>query len=479
MENKEKTYDYKELELKIGVEIHQQLDTHKLFCKCPSLLRAEEPDFIVKRKIYAVAGETGKIDAAAAYEQSRKREFVYEGYSDTTCEIEMDESPPLYVNKEALKIALQVAFLLNAKPLRAMQVMRKTVVDGSNTSGFQRTIMIATNGYLVINNKKIGISAICLEEDAARIIKQDENNVFYRLDRLGIPLIEISTNPDINNPEEAKEAASKIGEILRACKVKRGIGTIRQDVNINIKSHPRVEIKGFQDIRVMPKTILNEIERQKNNTNKQAEVRRANPDATTTFLRPIPSAERMYPETDLPLIRVSEEEIKEIKNNLPELKESITARLEEKIKNPEIINELIRQNKVEMFEELSEIYDENVIAKVITMIPKSIEAHHKISTNKITKNVFESIFKALRDKKISEGAVEQILTDFCKGEDLEKLISQRKPVSEEDIEAEIKEIVEKNRQLSFNAVMGLAMAKLKGKADGKKIAELVKKLLSI
>ena len=117
--------------------------------------------------------ETGKVDAAAAYEQSRKREFVYEGYSDTTCEIELDEAPPKYINKEALRIALEISLLFNAEPLAKTQVMRKTVVDGSNTSGFQRTVMIARNGYVTVKDKKIKIYSICLEEDSARIIKHE------------------------------------------------------------------------------------------------------------------------------------------------------------------------------------------------------------------------------------------------------------------------------------------------------------------
>ena len=134
--------DDQKLGLKCGLEIHQQLDTKKLFCNCPSILRKDEPDFQIKRRLHAVAGESGEIDTAAEYQASLKKEFIYQGY-DTTCLIELDEEPPHEINKEALQIAVQIAILLHAKIFPLSQIMRKTVIDGSNTSGFQRSVMIA------------------------------------------------------------------------------------------------------------------------------------------------------------------------------------------------------------------------------------------------------------------------------------------------------------------------------------------------
>src|SRR3989344_8676283 len=162
--------DYDKIGLKVGLEIHQQLDTGKLFCHCPSLLRKDEPDFTVKRKLHAVAGETGEIDPAVLHQVSLKKNFVYEGY-DTTCLVELDEEPPKEINKDALKIAIQIAILLNAKIFPMTQIMRKTVVDGSNTGGFQRTILIARDGFVETKYGKVGIDSICLEEDSARKVE--------------------------------------------------------------------------------------------------------------------------------------------------------------------------------------------------------------------------------------------------------------------------------------------------------------------
>ena len=190
--------DYTKLKFKSGLEIHQQLDTSKLFCNCKSLLRKDSPDFVVKRKLHAVAGESGEVDVAAQYQKSLDKEFEYQGF-DSTCLVELDEEPPHEINKEALKIAIHISLLLNCKIMPITQIMRKTVIDGSNTSGFQRTVLIAKEGYLETVNGRVGIESVFLEEDAARIVERTDKKEIYKLDRLGIPLVEIVTAPDIKN----------------------------------------------------------------------------------------------------------------------------------------------------------------------------------------------------------------------------------------------------------------------------------------
>ncbi len=255
--------DYEKLGFKAGIEIHQQLDTHKLFCECPSEMRDDQPDFIVKRKMRAVAGELGDVDPAALHEFLRDKEFIYEAYSNSNCLVELDEEPPHPLNREALDICLEVSLLLNARPVDELQVMRKTVIDGSNTSGFQRTVLIAMDGYIETKEGRVRIPSISLEEDAARKIREEDNTIVYRLDRLGIPLIELGTEPDIKNPNHAREVAEKLGMILRATgKVKRGLGTIRQDLNVSITGGERIEIKGVQDLRSISRIMRGEVRRQ-------------------------------------------------------------------------------------------------------------------------------------------------------------------------------------------------------------------------
>ncbi len=241
------------LGLKVGIEIHQQLEGRKLFCHCPTLLRDDQPDFTVERQLRASAGEGGKIDVAAQEEQAKGKTFVYEGYHDSTCLIELDEEPPHEINPEALHTTLQFSLLTKSSISPLVQVMRKTVVDGSNTSGFQRTALIARHGKIETSEGAVRIMNISLEEDAGKIISENQTTKTYRLDRLGIPLIEIGTEADIKSPEQCQETAKKIGYLLRSLPgVKRGLGTIRQDVNVSITGGTRIEIKGAQDLRQLP-----------------------------------------------------------------------------------------------------------------------------------------------------------------------------------------------------------------------------------
>ncbi len=249
--------------MKSGLEIHQQLDVGKLFCSCDAVLRKDKPDFVIERKLRAMAGETGRVDIAAAFAQAKGLTYKYEGYDANTCLVELDEEPPHPINQEALKTALQVALYLHCEIPDRIQVMRKTVVDGSNTSGFQRTMMIGSNGWLDVAGDKVPIDFVGLEEDAARRIAEDKKSVTYRLDRLGIPLLEVTTGPHMTSPEQVQKVARQIGLLIRATgKARRGIGTIRQDVNVSSPGHPRVEMKGVQELRSMPLIVKKEVERQ-------------------------------------------------------------------------------------------------------------------------------------------------------------------------------------------------------------------------
>lgn len=255
--------DYKKLGLKVGLECHQQLDVGKLFCSCPSNINDGPYEYSVTRKLRPVASEKGEFDKAALQEFKKNLEYIYEFHKDYACLVELDEEPPHEINPTALRAAFEVALKTNATIFDVIYIMRKMVIDGSNTTGFQRTMQIAKNGILEVNGEKIRVQTICLEEDACRIIEQGEGFVRYGLDRLGIPLIEFTTAPDIHTPEMTKEVAKKIGELFRITGfAKRGLGTIRQDINISIKGGARIEIKGVQDLDLIDTYVRNEVIRQ-------------------------------------------------------------------------------------------------------------------------------------------------------------------------------------------------------------------------
>jgi len=476
--------DYSKLKFKCGLEIHQQIDTNKLFCDCPSVLRNDEPDREFRRKLHAVAGESGEVDVAAKYQAGLKKEFVYQFYNDSNCLIELDEEPPHNLNEDALKTALQISILLNCEIIPLTQIMRKTVINGSNTSGFQRTVLIARDGFVETSSGKVGIATICLEEDSAREVSSDDKKTVYRLDRLGIPLIEIATYPDIKFPEQAKEVALYIGDVLRSCKVKRGIGTIRQDVNVSIKNENRVEIKGVQDMKTFLKTIDNEVLRQKKLSDEkkptQSEVRNALPDATTKFIRPMPGADRMYPETDLPLLKISRDLINECKKNLPKLKSEHEGDLKKTGLNSEMIKLLISENKIEEFKMLLEVYkNPNFISKMILLFPKEISAKTGKKLDEVEELISEyynDIINELNKKRISESDIKEILIKLAEGKSFAEAIRIEK-VDNSEIEEKILKIINEKPGLNANAYMGLVMSQLKGKIDGKEAMQMINKLM--
>jgi glutamyl-tRNA(Gln) amidotransferase subunit E len=258
---------YQDLGFRAGLEIHQQLDTSKLFCSCPSEL-LDEVDRSILRRLSPTQSEMGELDTAALAEAGRSLVFNYEA-NGSSCLMEADEEPPHPLNGEALEIGLLVAHLLHARPVDEVHYMRKIVIDGSNTTGFQRTALYARDGHLEVGGHEVGVYGLWLEEDAARRIEEGvargrERQATFRLDRLGIPLIELATAPEVRTPAEMRVVAERLGTLLRATKrVKRGLGTIRQDLNVSITGGTRVEIKGVQDLRRIPEYVAEEVERQR------------------------------------------------------------------------------------------------------------------------------------------------------------------------------------------------------------------------
>ena len=476
---------YKKLNFKSGLEIHQQLDSNrKLFCNCPPLLRKDSPDFVIKRKLHAVPGESGEIDVAAEHEADLNKEFFYQGHYDNTCLVELDEEPPYEINKDALKIAVQIGLLMNMKIIPITQIMRKTVIDGSNTSGFQRTVLIACDGFIETSRGKVKIDWLYLEEDACRTVSRGDKTVVFNLDRLGIPLVEVVTAPDIRDADHAKEVALKLGEILRSCNVRRGIGTIRQDVNISIRCENRVEIKGMQDMNIFVKAIENEVLRQEKLSDEkkpvEMEVRNVLPDASTKFMRPLPGSARMYPETDLPLLRVSRDFINTAKKNLPKLRIEVKGDLKKQGLTEEMIGILFKRNKLEEFKELIGVYNNpKLIAKILLIFPKQISASLKISLSKVENsilNFYGDVLRELKKKKIKEGDIKGVLTRLASGKSFRDSVKIEKKDLHE-VEEKIMKIIKDKPGLSANAYMGIVMKEFKGKVNGKEVIDLIGKFL--
>lgn len=472
--------DYSKLGFKCGLEIHQQLKTRKLFCACPAELRNDEPDKIVERELRPMAGETGQIDVAALYEGRKKMRYLYEVYNNSTCLVELDEAPPLVINDDTLEIGLLIAKMLNCEIPDVLEVMRKTVLNGSNTSGFQRTVLIGVNGYVNAPSGKVSIQTVCLEEDSARRTAESPGTVTYRLDRLGIPLIEIATGPDIKTPEQAKEVAKIIGDLLRSTgKVMRGIGTIRQDLNVSITGGTRVEIKGVQNLENVPEIVKEEIKRQKwlidGGKRVAPEVRNVLPDNKTKFLRPMPGAARMYPETDHPFVTIPRTRINKIK--FPESLDAKGSRYTKMGLSPDLVKQMVSSELSGVFDELVRKYKKvkpQIIATTILSTAKDVKRKLNQEESVFLPEHFDSIFSSLNSDQISKDAILDVMLEVAKGSQLKKTLTRFKKLSRQELTAKVASLKKKYSSLPQGALIGKAMSELRGRADGKEIMQLLK-----
>jgi len=614
--------------VKVGLEIHQQLATNKkLFCNCTPL---ESDEYFTKfqRKLRVSKSELGEFDPAVLFEKSKSKTIIYYANPKSSCLVEQDEEPPHELDEDARKIALIIASSLKSNIFTEIYPMRKTVIDGSNTTGFQRTMLISQGGFYDVEGTKIGIQSICLEEDAAKILGEQGSIRKYGLERLGIPLVEIATEPFEVKPREVRKIALSLGRILRSTKkVKRGLGSIRQDVNISIKDGGVViEVKGVQQLEQLEKVVEYEAKRQhgllkiskklreknwihnykndrkditelfskckskiiqnaikKNqkifavsfrnmagmfgyspyegirlgkevaelvrffglggifhsdelpnfgveesdlenlkeflkineddgflilaipeekihiivdqiilriehikNVGIPIDTRLATQTGETKFLRPRPGAARMYPETDIPPIIISKEELENARKNIPKSWDESIKELQTKYKiNPQLTEQIFDSRYIELFEKVVEktkvspTFVASVLCSTITNLERSGLNSNLLQNEDIVKS-----FELLEVGEISKESIEIIFENIMAGK--AKTVKEAmkntaiEAVNESDLEKIIEEIVEKNQEIIINQkeravgpLMGIAMKELRGKASG----EIVNKLL--
>lgn len=620
------------MKVKVGLELHQQLATnYKLFCGCQASLGVTETEYKFIRRLRPTQSELGEVDPAALFEFKKGRYIVYEVDDASSCLVEMDEEPPHPLNEEAVEIALTVALMLNASPVDEIHVMRKIVIDGSNTAGFQRTALIASGGYVDVENKRVPIQTICIEEDAARLIKQEGEAIYYRLDRLGIPLIEIATAPVIESPKEALTVAYSIGRILRATgRVRRGLGSIRQDVNISVEGGGLIEVKGVQKLDLIEKVVEYEVMRQKNllairdelqargckpidimnspivdltevfsstssriirNAIKSGgrvlgivlkgfggllarelqpglrfggefatrasfwggvggifhtdelpaygitaeevakvkslsgaddldavvfvadkyskaemalkaiqeralealkgvpdETRGPNPDGTTRYMRPRPGAARMYPETDIPPLRITEDLLLKVKRSLPEHPSIVLNNLVEVYGlNRKLAEQLIDSEYLNVFKSIMSVVKipAKFVAATLTETLKSLE-REGFDVSVLPDLTLMDVFKCVDRGFMVKENVPDVLKWLCLNvnmgvEDALKALNIRlltreelEEVVDDAIEAK-SDLVEKMGVKALDSIMGFLMGKLRGRVDPQLLMEVIRR----
>lgn len=609
--------------LKVGLEIHQQLATNKkLFCGCQPV---ELDDFPLRfsRKLRLAKSEFGKYDPAALFESSKSKVIYYNANPQSSCLVEFDDEPPHGLDLDAKLTALIIASALHSNIFNEGYVMRKIVIDGSNTSGFQRTMLVAQGGYLQVEGKKIGVQTICLEEDAAKLLKDTEDAREYALDRLGTPLVEIALEPVSGSPTEIKKIALSLGRLLRVTRrVTRGIGSIRQDVNVSVTGGGIVEVKGVQQLDQLEKVILYEAKRQhglqliaeklekieldglskkdsidvtsffanckskiiqkslkdgstitalgvagfagmfgyepyegirlgkeigqqvrffgiggifhsdelpnygiekddveqlreflklQNNDGfliiagskdkiefaldavinrikdakkgAPAETRAVVPSGETVFLRPRPGSSRMYPETDIPPILVTDEEMTLAKNNIPKSWDDTILELQKKYGlNAQLAEQVFDSEYLDLFESIcaNKQANPNFVASALCSTITNLQ-RQGLDSALLKQEHITRVFELLVEDRITKESVEMIFENIMS----EKIKSPDEfmhsvTFGDKELEQFLDELIKNNLQTiqkqgihSASLLMGLAMKSLRGKVSGEKLSKLL------
>ncbi len=268
--------DYATVGFKSGLEIHQQLLTEsKLFCRCPAGQYSDHYHAEILRHMRPTLSELGEYDGTALMEFKTKKDIVYRINRETVCTYEMDDTPPFMVDEQALDIALGIGLLYRCAMVDELHIARKQYLDGSIPTGFQRTTIVGVDGSVPYKDRHIHIVQLGLEEDACREVSDIGHLRVYLTDRLGMPLIETVTAPDMRTPVEVAEVAQLLRRIVRSTgRVRTGIGAAREDVNVSVTGGTRIEIKGVPRIPLIPLLTYNEAMRQWNLLRLREELRR-------------------------------------------------------------------------------------------------------------------------------------------------------------------------------------------------------------
>ena len=616
--------------VKVGLEIHQQLATNKkLFCNCTPI-ESDEYSIKFQRKLRVSKSELGEFDPAALFESTKSKTIMYYANHESSCLVEQDEEPPHELDTDARKIALIISSALKSNIFSEIYPMRKTVIDGSNTTGFQRTMLISQGGFYNAGKTKIGIQSICLEEDAAKILGEEGSIRKFGLERLGVPLVEIATDPFEVELTEIKKIALSLGRILRSTKkVKRGLGSIRQDVNVSIKDGNGVviEVKGVQQLDQLEKVVEYEAKRQhgllqiskkiqeknweftdedkkditelfskckskiiQNAIKKNQRIiavsfkkmagifgflpyegirlgkevaelvrffgiggvfhsdelpnygieesdleelrkfvkikendaflilaspeekihtivnqiilriehirdhgipidtRLATQTGETKFLRPRPGSARMYPETDIPPIIITKEELSEAEKNIPKSWDDSIKEIETKYKiNPQLAEQIFDSRYIGLFENIIKKINTNptFVASILCSSITNLE-RSGLDSNLLKNEEISKLFQLLEKGEISKESIEIILENIMSGKSktVKEAIENTsiESISGIDLEKIIEEIVEKNESIIKNQkeraigpLMGIVMKELRGKASGEMINSLLLK----
>lgn len=473
-----------EYDIVIGMEIHAELATKsKIFCSCSTTFGADENTHACP----VCLGMPGVLPV---------------------------------LNEKVVEYATRAGLALNCHIANFSKMDRKNYFYPDLPKAYQTSqfdLPICTGGVVDIEvegeKKEIGITRIHIEEDAGKLLHESADGTLVDVNRCGVPLIEIVTEPDIRGAEEARVFAEKIRNILEYvgvsdCKMEEG--SIRFDVNLSVKEKgsdvlgTRTEMKNLNSFRALVRAVQYESKRQIielkkghriiQETRKWDDVK-----GVSSSMRSKEEAHdyRYFPEPDLVPIVITDETIEQIKSGLPELPEAKRARYVAEYKLPDYDAGVLTASKVtaKFFEETVALYDEpkQISNWLMVDIPAMLKEKELSMENiPFTPAELAELLKLIKDGTISGTIGKKVLEKMFEEDKTPKAIvkennwAQMSDTSE--LEGIIAQVIEDNpksiedigagNQKAYGFLTGQVMKATKGQANPQVANKIIRELVA-
>jgi len=473
-----------EYEIVIGMEIHIELGTKtKIFCSCPTEFGQDE--------------------------------------NTHTCPVCLGMPGVLPVlNEKVVEYATRAGLALNCEIAHFSKMDRKNYFYPDLPKAYQTSqfdLPICTGGVVGIEvdgvKKDIGITRIHIEEDAGKLLHESADGTLLDVNRCGVPLIEIVTEPDLRSAEEARAFAEKVRNILEYtgvsdCKMEQG--SMRFDVNLSIREKgaevlgTRTEMKNLNSFRALIRAVQYESKRQiieikKGHTIIQETRKWDDTKGTSSSLRSKEEAHdyRYFPEPDLVPIVLEPAYIEKIKSELPELPEAKKQRYIDEYKLPEYDAGVLTTTGVtaRFFEDAVALYNEpkQISNWMMVEIPPLLKENELSMENiSITPAQLVELLKLVKNNEISGNTGKEVLKEmFSTGKNPGDIVKEKGLAQMSDtgeLEAIIEKIVSDNpksvedigagNEKAYGFLTGQVMKATKGKANAQVANEIIRAVVA-
>ncbi|MHA1194779.1 MAG: Asp-tRNA(Asn)/Glu-tRNA(Gln) amidotransferase subunit GatB [Promethearchaeota archaeon] len=473
----------------IGLEVHIQLTNleTKLFCSCKTDYRGSPPN---TRICPVCLGLPGSLPV---------------------------------INKKAIEFATKLAIALDSKINNYTYFFRKNYFYPDLPKNFQISQYnkaggkaFADGGKITINinsrKKDIILNRIHLEEDPARLVHKGSiaTSPYTLVDynRSGVCLIEIVTEPVMNSPEEAREFLKQLKSIVQYTGISNLDleGAVRVDANISIKGYERSEVKNINSFKEVERALKWEISRQKTLLKRGKELTQEtrhwdDKRRVTISLRTKEFEEdyRYFPEQDLVPMEISEEFIRKVKEELPEMPNERSKRFQEEYSLSEFDadNLVLDKNIADFYEQgikLDKTFGPQEFKQYCNWLMNDIlgwlnENNLQINETKLRPKQVVDLINSIKKGEITTKIAKTFIPEMMKGLDISEIIKRkgRKRISDRSyIESLCNEIIENNPKIvadckkhpkAIEALIGRVMGKTRGQADPGLTREIMLEML--